>query len=47
LATLSVLLVDDNPRFLRVLDRFLSVHGDGDVRVVGSVVVPPQNRGQR
>jgi len=36
--TLSVLLVDDNPHFLRTLDRFLSVHGDGDVRVVGSVV---------
>ena len=38
LATLSVLLVDDNPHFLRVLDGFLSAHGDGDVRVVGSVV---------
>jgi DNA-binding NarL/FixJ family response regulator len=36
--TLSVLLVDDNPHFLRILDRFLAVHGDGDVRVVGSVV---------
>jgi DNA-binding NarL/FixJ family response regulator len=36
--TLSVLLVDDNPHFLRVLDRFLTVHGDGDLRVVGSVV---------
>jgi DNA-binding NarL/FixJ family response regulator len=35
---ISVLLVDDNPHFLRVLDRFLAVHGDGDVRVVGSVV---------
>lgn len=36
--TLSVLLVDDNPHFLRILDRFLSAHGDCDVRVVGSVV---------
>ena len=36
--TLSVLLVDDNPHFLRVLDRFLTAHGDGDVRVVGTVV---------
>jgi DNA-binding NarL/FixJ family response regulator len=36
--TLSVLLVDDNPHFLRILDRFLSVQRDGDVRVVGSVV---------
>jgi DNA-binding NarL/FixJ family response regulator len=35
---LSVLLVDDNPHFLRVLDRFLSQHGGGDVRVVGSIV---------
>lgn len=38
LATLSALLVDDNPHFLRVLDRFLSAYGDGTVRVVGSVV---------
>lgn len=36
--TMSVLLVDDNPHFLRVLDRFLSQHGGDDVRVVGSIV---------
>ena len=36
--TLSALLVDDNPHFLRILDRFLSAYGDGTVRVVGSVV---------
>jgi len=36
--TLSVLLVDGNPHFLRVLDRFLAADGDGAVRVVGSVV---------
>jgi DNA-binding NarL/FixJ family response regulator len=36
--TLSVLLVDDNPHFLRILDRFLAAHGHGDVRVVGTVV---------
>lgn len=35
---LSVLLVDDNPHFLRVLDRFLSQHGRGDLRIAGSVV---------
>jgi DNA-binding NarL/FixJ family response regulator len=35
---LSVLLVDDNPHFLRVLDRFLATFGDDAVRVVGSVV---------
>lgn len=35
---LSVLLVDDNPHFLRVLNRFLIVHGAGSVQVVGSVV---------
>ena len=38
LAPLSVLLVDDNPLFLRILDRFVSEHGEGDVRVVGTVV---------
>jgi len=36
--TLSALLVDDNPHFLRVLDRFLATYGGGDVQVVGSVV---------
>jgi DNA-binding NarL/FixJ family response regulator len=38
MATLSVLLVDDNAHFLRILDRFLSVLGHRDVRVVGSVM---------
>jgi two-component system nitrate/nitrite response regulator NarL len=36
--TPSVLLVDHNPHFLRVLDRFLAASGDGAVQVVGSVV---------
>ena len=37
-ATLSVLLVDDNPHFLRILSRFLSAHSEGTLRVVGSVM---------
>ncbi len=36
--TLSVLLVDDNPHFLRILDRFLEIHGAGAVQVVGTVM---------
>ena len=36
-ATLSVLLVDDNAHFLRILDRFLSDHSEGALRVVGAV----------
>jgi DNA-binding NarL/FixJ family response regulator len=36
--SLSVLLVDDNPHFLRTLDRFLTAHGHGDVRVVDTMV---------
>ena len=36
-ATLSVLLVDDSPHFLRILDRFLSDHSEGALRVVGTV----------
>jgi DNA-binding NarL/FixJ family response regulator len=35
---LSVLLVDDNPHFLRILDRFLTVHGEAGAQVVGTVV---------
>ena len=35
---LSVLLVDDNPTFLRILARFLEEQGEDDLRVVGSVV---------
>ncbi len=35
---LSVLLVDDNPTFLRILARFLEDQGEDDLRVVGSVV---------
>ncbi len=35
---LSVLLVDDNPIFLRILTRFLSEHGEGLVQIAGSVV---------
>jgi two-component system nitrate/nitrite response regulator NarL len=38
LATLSVLLVDDNRAFLRILAEFLSDYGEGALRVVGSVV---------
>jgi two-component system, NarL family, nitrate/nitrite response regulator NarL len=38
LATLSVLLVDDNRAFLRILAEFLSEYGEGALRVVGSVV---------
>lgn len=36
--TLSALLVDDNPHFLRILARFLAAHGDRTVQVVGTVV---------
>jgi hypothetical protein len=36
-ATLSVLLVDDNRTFLRILTRFLSEYGEGALRVVGSL----------
>jgi len=36
--TLSVLLVDDNPFFLRILDQFLSERREGDVKVVGTVM---------
>lgn len=36
--TLSLLLVDDNPIFLRVLARFLTEQPEETVRVVGSVV---------
>jgi len=36
-ATLSVLLVDDNGTFLRILTGFLSEYGEGALRVVGSV----------
>lgn len=35
---LSVLLVDDNPIFLRILTRFLSEHSEDSVQIVGSVV---------
>ncbi len=35
---LSVLLVDDNPTFLRVLQDFLADYGAGLVQVVGAVV---------
>jgi len=35
---LCALLVDDNPHFLRILDRFLTVHGEGGAQVVGTVV---------
>lgn len=35
--TTSVLLVGDNPNFLRILGQFLSEHGKGDVRVLGAV----------
>jgi CheY-like chemotaxis protein len=35
---LSVLLVDDNRTFLRVLSEFLAENGEGALRVVGSVV---------
>jgi len=36
--TLSVLLVDDNRTFLRILTEFLAENGEGTLRVVGSVV---------
>ena len=35
---LCALLVDDNPHFLRILDRFLTVHGEAGAQVVGTVV---------
>jgi DNA-binding NarL/FixJ family response regulator len=35
---LSVLLIDDNRSFLRILTAFLSEHGEGALRVVGSVI---------
>jgi DNA-binding NarL/FixJ family response regulator len=35
---LSVLLVDDNPTFLRILTRFLEEQGEDGLRVVGSMV---------
>jgi DNA-binding NarL/FixJ family response regulator len=38
LATLSVLLVDDNRTFLRILAGFLSERGEGALQVVGSVI---------
>jgi DNA-binding NarL/FixJ family response regulator len=38
LATLSVLLVDDNRTFLRVLTEFLAEAGEGAVRVVGAAL---------
>jgi two-component system, NarL family, response regulator len=34
----SLLLVDDNPTFLRVLARFLEDQGEDDLHVLGSVV---------
>jgi DNA-binding NarL/FixJ family response regulator len=34
----SVLLVDDNPTFLRILTRFLADQREEDLRVVGAVV---------
>lgn len=37
-ATLSVLLVDDNRTFLRILAEFLSAHGEGALQVVGAVL---------
>jgi DNA-binding NarL/FixJ family response regulator len=36
--TPSVLLVDENPHFLRILDRFISEHSESTLRAVGSVV---------
>ena len=36
--TTSILLVDDNRTFLRILIRFLSEHSEGALRVVGTVV---------
>ena len=38
MTTLSVLLVDDNRTFLRILTEFLSEAGEGALRVVGSVL---------
>lgn len=35
---LSVLLVDDNRTFLRILTRYLSEQGEGALSVVGSVI---------
>ena len=39
MGSISVLLVDDNPAFLRILARFLQEQSQGDVIVVGSPVV--------
>ncbi len=36
--TLSVLLVDDNRTFVRILTEFLLEHGEDTLRVVGSVI---------
>jgi len=36
--TPSALLVDENPHFLRILDRFISEHSESTLRAVGSVV---------
>ena len=36
--TWSVLLIDDNPTFLRTLARFLTDHGEGALHVVGTVL---------
>ncbi len=33
---MAVLLVDDNPTFLRILKRFLEEHGRGEVEIVGT-----------
>ena len=38
MGSISVLLVDDNPTFLRILTRFLQEQSQGDIVVVGSVV---------
>lgn len=35
---ITIMLVDNNPAFLRVLARFLAESGEGDLEVVGSVV---------
>ena len=36
--TVSVLLIDDHPTFLRILARFLADHGEGALQVVGTVL---------
>ncbi len=38
MGTITVLLVDDNPIFLRILARFLEEESGGDVVVVGSLI---------